>query len=93
VRQRINEVLVKAGELEELGITTNEAASYRRQFHSELLGYANMMGYQAGWVYHQFKKKFGLEPRAMTHVAATPTTETIKWIKHTLIAYRKATQK
>jgi hypothetical protein len=93
VRQRVNEVLVKAGELEELGTTSSEAIAYRRQFHSELLGYAERMGYQAGWVYHQFKKKFGLEPRKMTNVAATPSPETVNWIKHTLIAYRKANQR
>jgi len=93
VRQRMNEVLVKAGELEELGTTSSEAIAYRRQFHSELLGYAERMGYQAGWVYHQFKKKFGLEPRKMTNVAATPSPETVNWIKHTLIAYRKANQR
>jgi len=90
VRVRKNQILERNGELIELGMTSHEELNERREFYSELIGYAQLMNYKPGWAYHQFKKKYGMEPKKMNPQPLPPSQKTLNWIKKQLIAFRKA---
>lgn len=67
VRERKNEVQVKAGEMVALGGTPtpkNEKydAAYKESFYQQLLKYAKDRGYKDGWAYHKYHAMFKIYP-------------------------------
>lgn len=66
VRERKNDVSVKAGELVEIGAPVkNEKyeSAYKESFYQQLLKYAKDKGYKDGWAFFKYKEKFKLEPK------------------------------
>jgi len=66
VRERKNDVSVKAGELVEIvSPVKNEKydSAYKESFYQQLLKYAKDKGYKEGWAFWKYKEKFKLEPK------------------------------
>ncbi len=66
VRERKNDVTVKAGELVEIGGATVKSekysSAYKESFYQQLLRVADSKGYKEGWSYHKYKAKFSVAP-------------------------------
>lgn len=88
VRLRKNDVLAKPGELIEVGNTLKVDSDYKRSFYHQLLRYCEMKGYNNGWALHQYKHKFGVEPRWSQETEAVQP-EVMRWIRSRQIAYAK----
>ncbi len=71
-------------------------AQQRFQFFRELWGFADTHGYRPGWAAHKYKERYGSWPEWKWNTileeqgGTDPSTETARWIKGKLIAYRKA---
>lgn len=61
----------------------------RARWHAELAHIANMRGYQAGWVAHKFREKFGSWPASRTITPKEPSAEVLAWVRAKAIAYAK----
>jgi superfamily II DNA or RNA helicase len=79
-----------AGEMHELKSMNHHDEVTLQEFFSELLSIANDKHYHSNWVFHKFKDKFGFYPNNFKHVPKAPTTKTLNWIKHKMIAYSRA---
>lgn len=66
VRERKNDVIVKAGELVEIGGATVKSekysSAYKESFYQQLLKYAKDKGHKEGSAYWKYKEKFGVGP-------------------------------
>ncbi len=93
VRQRRSMVENVAGELHELMGSGTGMREEKQAFYSELIYIAMSRGYQSGWASHKYKDKFGVWPRGLAEVPATPTIKTWNWIKHKNIAWAKKQQR
>lgn len=78
--------LVKAGRA--------QASAYdpvaRAQWQAMLTAIAREKGYKAGWVGHQFRKKFGIWPAERFVAPITPSPEVRAWVRSRQIAYARA---
>lgn len=92
VRERKNKVEVKPGQLIELGNTIKTTSDEKRNFYHELLWYCKDKGYQEGWAYHKYVKKFGVDPQWSKDIKE-PTRKTLGWIRSQQIAYAKAVRR
>jgi DNA repair protein RadD len=86
------EVITEDGELVEIvsaGVTLIPAD--RRLFHAELRQIVLDRGLNPGWAAHKFREKFGAFPPWDWNdlPTATPTLETLGWVKSRQIAYAK----
>lgn len=88
VRERRNEVIVKAGELIEIGTQAKEDADYKRSFYAQLLQYCDANGYSDGWAYYKYQDKFGVKPR-WGKERQPVSVEVYSWCKSQLIKYHK----
>jgi hypothetical protein len=77
----------------EVGNINKEEILERRQFYSELLGYAKMRGYKDGWVYYKYKEKYNSEPSKMVFEPKPPSLKTLNWIQYQNIKYAKSRSK
>lgn len=93
IRQRLNLVVAKPGEMAELesGYKAKDGTIISRQdFYSELLHVAKVKGYNNGWAAHRFSEKFGVYPRGL-HTEPRPTSlHTANWLKSRVIAKARA---
>lgn len=67
--------------------------SYKENFYSGLVGYAEWKGYSHGWAAHKYKKKFGVWPndkRLKKVKPKFPDPEVYNWILSGVIAYTKS---
>lgn len=65
VRERKNDVQVKAGELVEIGSPAKKekySSEYKESFYQQLLRYCDSKGYKDGYAYHKYVEKFGVAP-------------------------------
>lgn len=85
------EVVTTEGELVELA-RGGALEPDRRIFHAELRQIAADRGHKPGWAAFKFKEKFGTFPPWDWNELppATPTLETLLWVKSRKIAYAKA---
>lgn len=96
VRERKNDVSVKAGELVEIGAPVkNEKyeSAYKESFYQQLLKYAKDKGYKDGWAFFKYKEKFKLEPKWKKNEAEFVSKDVQNFITSLNIkqAYRKRT--
>lgn len=94
VRERKNDVTVKAGELVEIGAPLkNEKyeSAYKESFYQQLLKYAKDRGYKDGYAFWKYKAKFKLEPKWRKVEADFVSKDVINFITSQNIkhAYRK----
>lgn len=94
VRERKNDVSVKAGELVEIGAPVkNEKyeSAYKESFYQQLLKYAKDKGYKDGWAFFKYKEKFKLEPKWKKNEAEFVSKDVQNFITSLNIkqAYRK----
>lgn len=88
VRQRKNDVIVQPGELILVGDSLKKDADERRSFFHQLLQYCDDRGWKEGWAYHQYRKKYGSDPKwSWDREPITPATA--RWIRSRMIAYSK----
>lgn len=58
----------------------------KTRFYQELVGYAQMHGYQAGWVAHTYRDKFKVWPRGIDPIARKPQSDDVlNFIKSKII--------
>ena len=58
----------------------------KTRFYQELVGYAQMHGYQAGWVAHTYRDKFKVWPRGIDAIARKPQSDDVlNFIKSKII--------
>lgn len=89
--ERRNDVEVAAGELQRIERPSKRPATRDAKQHtySQLLHIAKHRGYSDGWAAHQYRAMFGVWPRSLAEVTATPTTELLKWVKSRQIRFAK----
>lgn len=91
VRVRHNDVITKAGELEELGGSAPKekfSMEFKTEFYANLIGYCEYKNYNPGWAYHKYKERFGVGP-SMAKPAAGNNFQPVKsWLAH--IAIKKS---
>lgn len=88
VREKKNTVIVKPGNLIEVGYSLKNDADLKRSFYHQLLQYCDDRGWKEGWAFHSYKHKFGVEPRWSKEREAI-TGPTARWIRSRMIAYSK----
>lgn len=93
--ERQSDVETREGELVKLNRKTKKPASPDRKQHvySQLLHICRKKGHKPGWTAQQYRKMFGVWPRGMLEVTATPTPEIEAWLTSQRIAFRKAREK
>ena len=92
-RKNPRELMIIPGELTELDIANRKLIIDNQQFYSEVLYYSRVKGYKDGWASHKYKEKFGVWPRGMKDIPATPSPATLGWIKSRVIAFAKGKNK
>lgn len=88
-----NEVIVKAGEVEELGTVAKKEKfdmAYKTDWYAQALGYAREKGHNEGSAYYRYKEKFGVGPAGKKPDPKPPTSEFRSWIISRAIARSKA---
>lgn len=87
VKQKNNDVIVKSGELVELGDTLKKEADYRRSFFHQLLTYQDSKPhYKPSWARVKYREKFGEWPRFAE--GREPLTGGVSdWIKSRFIKF------
>jgi superfamily II DNA or RNA helicase len=88
VRQRKALVETVNGMMQEL--TGSSPREDKQRFYSELVFVAQSRGYKPGWSAVKYKEKFGVYPRGLEDVPATPSHATLKWIQSRQIAWAKS---
>lgn len=90
VRERKNDVIVKPGDLVELGDTLRREADYKRSFFHQLLTYQDSKPqYKENWARVKFHEKFGEWPKFAE--SREPLTQPVrKWIISRFIKYSKS---
>lgn len=88
-------VEVKDGELRRLDRKAKKPATPDRKQHvySQLLFIARAQGHASGWVAHKYRAMFGVWPRDMREVPATPTPQLLSWLTSQQIAFAKGREK
>lgn len=92
VSQRQSLIVVKPGEMQELGLFTKATRQEKERFFQELLGYKlkHKPNYKDGWCGFKFEAKFGHKPRGMYNLPPLPPSEdTYKFLTHLAIKERK----
>ncbi|WP_041645985.1 hypothetical protein [Aromatoleum aromaticum] len=86
---------VADGELVKIDRKVKKPATPDRKQHvySQLLHICRKKGHKPGWTANQYKKMFGVWPRGLRDVTATPTPEIEGWLKSQRIAYLKGREK
>lgn len=88
VRQRKALVETVNGVMQELNGTVPREDKQR--FYSELVFVAQSRGYKPGWSAIKYKEKYGVYPRGLQDIPATPSHATLKWIQSRQIAWAKS---
>lgn len=65
----------------------------KQHFYSQLLHIQQDKGYADGWTSHKYREKFGVWPKDMRKVKATPTPEVTNYLKHLAIKFAKRADK
>lgn len=91
VRQRRAMVETVNGIIKEL--TGSSAKADKQRFYSELVFLAQSRGYKPGWSAIKYKEKFGVYPRGLDDIPATPSMATLKWVQSRQIAWAKSRRK
>lgn len=92
--QRQNDIEVADGELHRLTRKKNASTRFEKAAtYSGLLEIAHERRYSDRWAAHQYRKIFGVWPRALPEVRRPPTAELRSWIKAQQIAFAKAREK
>ena len=95
VRQRKNDVVVKPGELIELGGSLKQNADEKRDFYQQLMYFAHQVKeYEKadGWAANKYKEKFGVWPK-FEKLQKPTTAKVLNWIRSRQIAYAKAARR
>lgn len=94
---RQSDVEVADGELRKLDRPTRKQNASSRfekaATYSGLLQIAHERRYSEKWAAHQYRKIFGVWPRALPEVRREPTAELRSWVKAQQIAFAKRQQK
>ena len=93
--QQQSDVQVADGELVKLDRKTRKPATHdvKQHVYSQLLHVARARGYRPGWAANQYRARFGVWPRGLRDVEATPTDELLGWLKSQAIRFAKAREK
>lgn len=92
---RQSDVEVADGELVKIDRKTKKPATPDRKQHvySQLLQVCRAKGYRPGWAANQYRAMFGVWPRGLRDVEASPTGELLSWLKSQRIRFAKSSQK
>ena len=89
--ERQNDIEVRDGELQRLTRKKNAATRFEKAAtYAGLLQIAHERRYSEKWAAHQYRKIFGVWPRALPEVRREPSAELRSWVKAQAIAYAKA---
>ena len=92
--ERQNDIEVRDGELQRLTRKKNAATRFEKAAtYAGLLQIAHERRYSEKWAAHQYRKIFGVWPRALPEVRREPSAELRSWVKAQAIAYAKAREK
>lgn len=87
--ERQSEVVVGAGELVKLERKKPIAKGAKQHVYSQLLFIERQRNYRGGWCANQYRSIFGVWPRGLNEVAATPSQEVLNKVRANQIAYAK----
>ena len=92
--ERQNDIEVRDGELQRLTRKKNAATRFEKAAtYAGLLQIAHERRYSEKWAAHQYRKIFGVWPRALPEVRREPSAELRSWVKAQAIAYTKARER
>lgn len=92
--QRQSDIETAEGELQRLTRKKPAATRFEKAAtYSGLLQIAKERRYSEKWAAHQFRKIFGVWPRALPEIRREPSAELRSWVKSQAIAYAKAREK
>jgi superfamily II DNA or RNA helicase len=97
VAEFMSKIETERGELSELTKDGKQLAKswtreQKRVFYAELLGHAQIKGYQPGWAYHAYRQRIGVGP-ADRPAPMPPSAATLSWIRHLNIFKAKQREK
>ena len=87
---RQNDVETADGELVKLDRKKPASADRKQHVYSQLLQVCRTKGYKAGWAANKYRDMFGVWPRNLREVEATPTGEILSWLKSQQIRFAKS---
>ena len=88
--ERQSEVVTASGELVKVERKKPATPDRKQHIYSQLLHVCRGKGYKAGWAANQYREFFGVWPRGLNEVSATPTTELMGWLKSRQIRFAKS---
>lgn len=62
----------------------------KQSFYSQMIGYAMERGWNPKAADHKYRERFGVWPKGLEKVPATPTSQTRSWIRSRMIAWAKS---
>jgi len=88
---RREDVATVDGELFQVqGGKSKDDRATKQRFWSGLLWYCDERGYSEGWASHKFKERFGMWPRSLRAVPATPDVHCRNYVRASQIRYAKS---
>ena len=91
VRERKNKIEAVPGEMEEL--TTLGARADKQAWWSQLNYFINHHGWSNGRAAHVYREKFGVWPKGLASVEATPSAELVKFVDQGIRRYIRQMKK
>jgi hypothetical protein len=87
--ERQSDIEPEEGELVEVKAKKVATMEDKQAFYSGLLAIQRQRGKKQGWVAHTYREKFGVWPRGMYAIEATPSAEVVAFVQHKAIKYAK----
>ena len=87
--EKQSEVVTIAGELVKVARKKPATPDHKQHVYSQLLHVCRAKNYKAGWAANQYREFFGVWPRGLKEVSATPTNELMGWLKSQQIRFAK----
>ena len=91
--ERQSDVVVGDGELVKMDRKKPAAKDTKQHVFSQLLFIEEKRRYRHGWAANQYRTIFGVWPRGLNEVTATPTDEILNKVKANQIAYSKSAKR
>jgi len=88
--ERKSDVEVKSGELVKI---KRRSGQEKQDIYSALIGYADMKGYQSGWIAHKYREITGVWPRGLSDQPGPMMPDVHKHIVHSRIRFAKGQAK
>ncbi len=87
--EKQSEVVTIDGELVKVARKKPATPDHKQHIYSQLLHVCRAKNYKTGWAANQYREFFGVWPRGLNEVSATPSSEIMSWLKSQQIRFAK----